>query len=483
MRSDENFVLLADAYKYSHPQLFYPGTQSIYDYFESRGGRFKEVVFFGLQAIMEDYFEGNLFDKYDIDEAEDALGQIYQRKDVFDRKIWEKLLHKHNAALPVEIKAVPEGTVVPVSNLLATIESMDSDFFWLPGFMETMDSHMWYPSTVATLSREIKKIVLEYYLETCPDAIGQIEYVINDFAFRGVSTLQTAGMGAMAHLLNFRGSDTNIGSVYARRYYDAKEYYGRSIPATEHRITSMFGESGELEMLRHTLRVFPTGTVACVSDTYDIIRCCKDYWGGALKNEILARDGTLVVRLDSGDPLFTVLKVFEILLEKFGWTLNSKGYKVLPSQIRVIQSDGVDLDVIRSIFAALKVNGISAENLFFGIGGKLLQVMDRDTQKFAVKASFAMVNGKPLELQKRPMEMDAQGNYHSSFKTSKAGRLKLITTQDDDLGKIWKTVNQNKWPSIPDQLQTVFKNGVITKAYDYAEIRERVKIPEAIPVL
>lgn len=472
MKTKENILLLADAYKYSHHKLYYPGTSTIYSYLESRGGQFNETVFFGLQYFLKHYLEGVVITKEKIDEAAAFLPQVFGRTDVFDRSKFDYILAKHGGKLPVRIKAVPEGTVVPVNNVLMTIENTDPQCFWLSNFLETLLMQVWYPSTVSTLSREIRKVVASYFKDTASSSLqDNVDFILNDFGFRGVSSVESAGIGGAAHLVNFRGSDTIIGSVLAKNYYDAQQVYGLSVPATEHSVCTLLGEEGELEVFRHVLKTFPTGIVSCVSDSFDIFRACSEYWGEELKELVLSRDGVLVIRPDSGDPVFTLLKVFAILMNKFGYTINDKGYKVLPPQVRVLQGDGVNIDTIRFLYGALKVNGISAENLVLGMGGALLQKVDRDTQKFAFKCSYAEVNARPVDVQKHPVELDSHGQLVQSFKRSKAGKLKLIWKED-----AYQTVREGNEPGFEDKMITVFENGEITNISRFEEIRERAKL-------
>lgn len=474
MKTQENILLLADAYKYSHHKLYYPGTTKIYSYLESRGGQFNETVFFGLQYFLKHYLEGPVITKEKTDSAEHFLDQVFGRNDVFDRNRFDYILDHHEGKLPVRIKAVPEGTVVPVNNVLMTIENTDPACFWLSNFLETLLMQVWYPCTVSTLSREIRKIVEEYYNETASTAAkGSIDFVLNDFGFRGVSSVESAALGGAAHLLNFRGSDNIMGSVMAQQYYNTQTVYGLSVPATEHSVCTLLGEEGELEVFKHVLRSFPTGTVACVSDSFDIFRACSEYWGTELKELVLGRDGVLVIRPDSGDPVFTLLKVFAILMNKFGYTLNEKGYKVLPRQVRVLQGDGVSISTIRFIYGALKVNGISAENLILGMGGALLQKVDRDTQKFAFKCSYAEISGEPVDVEKHPIEVDEHGMLVRSFKTSKAGQLKLVHTSEG-----YQTVKQDSMPEERDCLETVFENGKILQDFSFEEVRKRAECKE-----
>lgn len=469
---NNNLILLADAYKYSHHKLYHPGTQKVYSYLESRGGKFDNTVFYGLQYFLKTYLEGPAFTQADLDEAAPILEAVFGRDDVFNKDKFQYILDKYDGKLPVRIKAVAEGTAIPVSNVLMTIENTDPECYWLPNFLETLLMQIWYPSTVATLSREIKKVITKYFEETATDGSeAGIPFVLNDFGFRGASSMESAGIGGSAHLINFNGSDTIYASVFAQKYYKAQQVYGNSIPATEHSIVTLLGEEGEKDIFRHVLNEFPTGVVACVSDSYDIFRACKEYWGDELKAQVLQRDGVLVIRPDSGDPVRTLLKVFEILFQQFGFTENSKGYKVLPPQVRVIQGDGVNYEAIQEIYEALKQQKISAENLVLGMGGALLQKLNRDTQKYALKCSYAEIDGKPVIVQKRPKELNSKGEMVKSFKISKAGKLKLVQQNGS-----YKTVGANEFPELADELITVFENGEIKKEYSFEEIRENAEI-------
>lgn len=468
----ENLILLADAYKYSHHKLYVPGTNTIYSYLESRGGLFSETVFYGLQYLLKAYLEGPVITAEKIKEASEMLPEVFGRDDVFDASRFQYILEKHGGHLPVRIKAVPEGTVVPVKNVLMTIENTDPKCYWLTNFLETLLMQVWYPNTVATLSREIKKVVLQYFKATASEASqAGIDFVLNDFGFRGATSVEAAGLGGSAHLVNFSGSDTLAASTFAKRYYHAAKAPGLSIPATEHSIVTLLGEAGEAKIFKHVLDTFPEGTIACVSDSYNIFRACEEYWGTLLKDQVLARNGTLVIRPDSGDPVKTLLKVFGILMDKFGFSVNEKGYKVLPPQVRVIQGDGINYQSIREIYAALQQAGISAENLVLGMGGALIQKVNRDTQEFALKCSYAEINGEGVDVSKSPVEMDASGALRTSFKRSKAGKFKLVK---DVSG--YKTVGPHEFPGLPDVLETVFEDGKLVKDQRFEEIRKNAEI-------
>ncbi|MFN8416992.1 MAG: nicotinate phosphoribosyltransferase [Cytophagaceae bacterium] len=468
----KNIILLADAYKYSHHKLYYPGTTHIYSYLESRGGKFDNTVFFGLQYFLKEYLSGQSFTQKDLDEAAEFLPKVFNRNDVFDKEKFQYILDRYNGFLPVRIKAVPEGTVVPVNNVLMTIENTDPKCFWLTNFLETLLMQVWYPCTVATLSREIKKTISDYFDQTATEeAYAGLEFILNDFGLRGVSSVESAALGGSAHLINFLGSDNLVGSQLIQKYYNTKDVYSKSIPATEHSICTLLGPKGESEIYRHLLNTFPNGIIACVSDSYNIFHACEKYWGDLFKDQIMERDGVLVIRPDSGDPTKTLLTLFDILFQQFGYTINNKGYKVLPPQIRVIQGDGVNYESICDIYAQLSANTISAENLVLGMGGALLQKVDRDTQKFAIKCSHAIVNGEEVNVQKSPVEMDGNGQLHESFKKSKSGRLKLIQTESG-----LKTIQENDPNPAENHLVTVFENGVLVRDWQFEEIRERAQV-------
>lgn len=487
MDKPNNLVLMGDAYKYSHHKFYEENTTTVYSYMESRGGRFSETVWYGLEMFIKEYLEGVAFTQEELDEAYEYLGTelgVFGRDDVFDKSKFQYIIDVHGGKLPVRIKAVPEGTVVGVKNVLMTIENTDPNCYWLTNFLETIMMQLWYPITVATLSREVKKIVTEYYDKTVslPGDIMRVavEFVLNDFGFRGVSSVQSAGIGGSAHLINFMGSDTTVASKRICEYYNTNTVFGKSVPATEHSIMTMKGEAGEVEMMKRVLEQYPTGIVACVSDSYHILRACSEYWGTELRDLVLSRPATpgnqLVIRPDSGHVINTLKEVFAILFDKFGYTVNDKGFKVLPPQVRVIQGDGVNINSIIEIYQELTSLGISAENIVFGMGGKLLQAdINRDTQNFATKACFAVVNGEHRDLVKSPTEVDENGDLKPSFKKSKQGRLKLVKHYTN--GKYYTVTSlEDTYVESRDELRTVFENGKLLIETTFEDIRHRARI-------
>ncbi len=457
----DNICLLTDSYKISHYKQYPPGTTHIYSYFESRGGRYDSTLFFGLQYYLKRYFAGRVVTQEKIEQAVELL-TLHFGADVFYRDGWEYIVREHDGRLPVRIKAVPEGSLIPLHNVLMTIENTDPNCYWLTNYLETLLVQVWYATTVATQSHAMKQRLLAYLHKTGDPELALFK--LHDFGFRGVSSVETAAMGACADLVNFRGTDTLAGLVLAREYY-GEPIAGFSIPASEHSTITAWGPDHELDAMRNMLEQYPTGLVACVSDSFDIFRACADYWGTQLREQVLSRDGTLVIRPDSGDPPEIVVKVLEILGEKFGCEKNAKGYRVLNPKVRVLQGDGIDPAMLEKVLAAVEQHGWSADNVSFGSGGGLLQKLNRDTQKFAFKCSAAVVDGQPRDVYKDPVT--------DHGKKSKRGRLKLVRATGGQ-GRQFQTVLADE-PG-DDLLQTVFENGRLLVEHDFAGIRKRAEV-------
>jgi len=459
-----NFLLKTDSYKFTHWKQYPSKTTGIYSYLESRGGMFPNTVFFGLQYYLKTYLEGPRFTQADVAQADQFCRQ-HLGSPLFNREGWTKLYEKHRGVMPIRIKAVSEGTVVPLHNVLVTIENTDPEFPWLTNYLETLLLKVWYPTTVATLSREIKKIIGGFLERTGDPSL--LPFKLHDFGYRGVSSEETAAIGGAAHLVNFLGTDTVAGILLLQDCYGEKGMPGFSIPASEHSTITAWGKEHELDAYRNMLQAYPTGLVACVSDSYDVYNACEKLWGELLKPDIIHRNGTLVIRPDSGDPVPVLTKVFEILGEKFGYETNSKGYRVLPPCVRVIQGDGVNMFTIQNMLYQLsKFSGWSADNLAFGMGGALLQQLNRDTQKFAFKCSAAHINGNWRPVYKDPVT--------DPGKNSKHGRLLLV---EPDPGQFHTIENvQGTELDHEDRLVTVFEHGNVLVNFDLECIRARAQV-------
>ncbi|KAJ3601986.1 hypothetical protein NHX12_029747 [Muraenolepis orangiensis] len=437
----------------THYKQYPANINKIYSYFECRckkGSPFSEVVFFGLQYLLKKYLTGPVVTEEKIQQAK-VFYQMHFRQTVFDEDGWRNIL---------------EGQIVPRGNVLFTVENTDPAFFWLTNYIETMLVQMWYPITVATVSREFKKILAKHLTASTGSSAG-LEYMLHDFGYRGVSSQESAALGGAAHLVNFCSTDTVAGLLMAQSFYSCP-MAGFSIPAAEHSTIISWGRIREKEAYEHLLDQFSTGPVSVVSDSYDIFKACKHIWGDQLKDRVMERskDSCLVIRPDSGDPTQTLLQVLQILEECFGSTKNSLGYKVLPPYLRIIQGDGVDLGSIEQILKKLRDEGWSVENVFFGCGSALLQKLNRDTLNCAFKCSYVETDGQGMDVYKLPVTDPSKG--------SKQGRLCLRRNSDGFL----ETVESGAGKPEEDLLVTVFENGSLLRDYTLEEIRKNAQLTE-----
>lgn len=469
-----NLIIDTDSYKTSHWLQYPPGATNLFNYLESRGGVYPKTVFFGLQYLLEEYLTNpvTMRDVMKADEFFTAHGVP------FNREGWVGIVNEHDGYIPLRIKALPEGTVVPTGVPLLTCEATDPKYFWVVGWFETMIVRLWYPITVATVSWHLKQLIKKYLEETADDLSG-LPFKLHDFGSRGVSSRESAAIGGAAHLVNFMGSDTVVGVALANEVYGehvnpdlgfAPDFMaGFSIPAAEHSTITSWGRDNEAVAYANMIKQFskPGSIYAVVSDSYDIDNAVEHIWGEQLKQQVIDGGGTLVVRPDSGDPVFMVNTILHTLDRKFGSTVNSKGYKLLKG-VRVIQGDGLNPYTIEMILKSVKMAGFSTDNVAFGMGGGLLQSVNRDTQKFAYKCSAIEI--------KYVDTMDSEGRMITRWqdvfkdpvsdpgKKSKAG--KLGSKQIDGQWVVCKDED-------PDNaLELVFCNGNIHRIQTFTEIRE-----------
>jgi len=481
-----NLLLLTDSYKVSHKKQYPFGktmnpTGTVYSYFESRGagtGGHKEIVFFGLQYFIKRYLEGVVVTREKIDEAVEYYTGHFGSNTVFDKDAWEYIVTEHGGKLPVKIMAVPENT--------------DPACYWLTNFLETLLVQVWYPMTVASNSRAQKKVILSALKKSGTlDANGNydIDFKLHDFGCRGVSSMETAGLGAMAHLTQFNGTDTVPGLVFAKEYYSAtagemddkapgyvKPAWGMTIPASEHSTMTSWGAQphDEFAAYKNMLTEYPVGPVACVIDAYNMYLAAEFVIGEALTDSLQKRENVnsfvkkkFVIRPDSGTPMFSDDKLLDVLHQKFPAGGGGGGeFKVLRDDIRIIQGDGIDYQAIIDILGYLMGKGWSADNIGFGSGGGLLQKLNRDTQKCAFKASYISDDNGGQIVYKEPID--------APFKLSKKGRMTL--TKD---GNEWTTNMEQTEEQMKDAdniLECVFENGFITKEYNFQQIVSRSSI-------
>lgn len=460
----ENPIMGVDSYKIGHWMFLEDNTQYSTSYVEARlGAEFDETVFFGLQYILLKDFLPRITAEM-VDQAEVAMSAHGLP---FNREGWDYIVEKHNGIMPIRIKAVKEGSIIPINNALIVVESTDPKFnaAWASSFIETKLMRVWYPTTVATLSREIKKIIFAALVKTGDPTL--VDNKLVDFGSRGVSSLEQSQLGGAAHLVNFTSTDNLPGMTMLMDVYgDGVTVPAFSIPATEHSVTTSWGKGREFFFYNNIVRnVLPkTGICSVVVDTYDTMRAIEMF--GMLRAEI-EKNGVIVIRPDSGDPVEMTERVIKKLEEQFGTELNEKGYKVLNPCVRIIQGDGIDLQTVQDILDNYERLGYSADNITFGSGGGLLQKLNRDTLRFAMKASNVKVNMDSRDIQKVPAT--------DMTKASKKGILD--TVQDTETGEI-RTINQHQamTPTEVSLLEVVFEKGEITREQDWAEIRELAKV-------
>ncbi len=453
-----NLILNTDSYKASHYLQYPPQTSHVSCYIESRGGDYDQLVFFGLQAFIKEYLTKPLTQE-DIDQAEEI---ITAHGLPFNRQGWEYILQKHHGYLPLAIEAISEGAVIPTQNVLLQIVNTDPQCFWLPSYIETaLLRGIWYPTTVATISWQVKQIIAQA-LEKTADNLDSLPFKLHDFGARGASSYETSALGGAAHLINFLGTDTLAGIVAARKYYH-EPLAGFSIPAAEHSTIISWGAAREVDAYENMLQQFAGSgkLVAVVSDSYNLWHAITEIWGNQLKERVINNGGTIVIRPDSGNPVDVVCQTIEMLMQKFGYLVNSKGYRQLPDYLRVIQGDGISPHSIKLILEAMTAQGLSAENIAFGMGGGLLQKVHRDSLQFAMKASAIKINNAWHDIFKAPIT--------DSGKTSKKGRLALIKNQNNQ----YQTLRIEELENYSNQLRLVFKNGKLLIDDSFETIRLR----------
>ena len=460
MRTEiENIIIDTDSYKASHYLQYPPKTSSMFSYIESRGGDYDYTVFFGLQYYLKKY----LTHRVSVEEVEEAKEFFEAHGEPFNYDGWMYIAKELDGKLPVRIRAVPEGSVVPTHNILVSVESTDPKVFWVVSWLETsLLRAVWYPTNVATRSYTIKQIILDALNKSSDDPQAEISFKLHDFGARGVSSQESAAIGGAAHLVNFMGSDTVVGVRCANKYYHSK-MSGFSIPAAEHSSITSWGKEFEVEAYRNMLKQFakPNALVAVVSDSYDIYNAITQHWGTALKDEVVKSGAVVIIRPDSGNPPDVVLNCLQLLDDKFGHTINSKGFRVL-NNVRVIQGDGINEHSVQEILDWALEAGYSATNIAFGMGGQLLQAHNRDTLRWAMKCSSITVDGVERDVFKSPIT--------DAGKNSKAGRLDLIRYTNGYQTAVLKDADIEHAHSV---MQTVYENGEVLVDDTLDDIRKQ----------
>lgn len=476
-------ILMHDFYKADHRRQYPDGTTKVYSNFTPRISRMEgvdRVVVFGIQYFVRDYLGRRFQDGFFNRPKEEVIGKYKRRMDMALGKDAITMTHLealHDLQyLPVHVKALPEGTVSPLKIPVLTITNTHPDFAWLPNFLETLISNvLWHPITSATIAYQYRKVLDEYAKRTS-DIPELVKWQGHDFSMRGQTSFESSLVNGGAHLTSFTGTDTVPAIDWLENFYDAdaeKELIGGSVPATEHSVMCLGGKETERETYKRLIcEVYPGGIVSIVSDTWDYWHVL-DVTVRSLKSEIMARDGKVVIRPDSGDPVKIVcgnkdkpegwrehLGTVEILWDIFGGTVNSKGFKQLDPHIGVIYGDSITLDRCKEICRQLERRGFASTNIVFGIGSYTYQHVTRDTFGFAMKATFGIVGGKPLEIFKDPLtdggvKKSAKGLLHV---TPELTLEECVTDEREKCGA----------------LQTVFLDGTAFNECSLAEIRSRI---------
>jgi nicotinamide phosphoribosyltransferase len=450
-------VMDTDSYKSGHSDMYPLGVQFLSSYGTARSDEvWHYSMFTGLQPWAKSLRPVTR------DEVLFANDVLMEHCGVFNLKGWMRVVDECDGILPIAIDALPEGTVVPNRTPLYRIRNTRPGFAWVPQYVESpLLRSVWYPSSVGTLSWSVKQEIRKFLEKTCDNPEAELSFRLHDFGARGVSSRESAALGGLAHLINFSGSDTLPGLLAARHYYN-EPMAAHNIPAMEHSVICAWGEENELQALENAINKFlkPGTLLSVLTDTYDQRNTIDVLIGQKLKNKIVNSGGTVVVRLDSGDPVSEVMYAVRSLAKSFGYTVNSKGYMVLPPCIRVIQGDGVNKDSIKTIMTGLEINGFSIENVTFGMGGGLLQAVNRDTLGYAQKA-WAVSSGHEgwIGIQKKPVT--------SSQKTS----LKGVHMVVEDEGKII-TAPVGTFAPERDLLKPVWANGKLLREQTFSDVRK-----------
>jgi nicotinamide phosphoribosyltransferase len=484
-----NPLFLTDGYKTGHHQQYPKGTTKVYSNFTPRSNKYAPMgcdllVSFGQQMIMKQIhseFETEFFSKpkdWVCGEMKRELS-LYLNTD-YDVSHFEAL---HDLGyLPIRVKSIEEGTLVPMKVPVLTIVNTHPDFYWITNYLETIISNLlWKPMTSATMAYSYRKLLTEWQEKTDTEKSWFVDWQAHDFSMRGLDSVAAVISSGLGHLTSFSGTDS-LPSIYgARKFYNETEFVGGSVNATEHSVMCAGGSDDEIGTFRRLIETYPTGILSIVSDTWDLWKVCTEHIV-TLKDEILARDGKVVIRPDSGDPVDIIcglqtpmseygLKdakykgVIELLWDVFGGTINEQGYKVLDSHIGAIYGDSITLDRAEQIFRRLEAKGFASTNIVLGVGSFTYQFNTRDTFGFAMKATYVEVNGEGREIFKDPITDDG---------TKKSATGLLVVKNDND-GSIFLTDRVTESIEDTGLLQNIYCNGEFYNETTLTEIRARLK--------
>jgi nicotinamide phosphoribosyltransferase len=450
----------------------YPeGTNKVYSYLTARSDKkIPFTVFFGLQYYLQEYLSQPI--------TKDMVNEFLEYRQMILGNESVAVTKKMNALaelgyLPIKIKAVKEGTVMPVKNVLMTITNTHPDFYWVVGFVESILLKVWNTTTVASYSMKLRSLVNDMATKTCSNAF-HTDWQVHDFGYRGCSSEETAALSGAAHLINFRGTDTVPAVKFLKEYYNGSGLIGASVPASEHSVMCSFSREDEFKAFDNMLNLYPSGIVSIVSDTYNLWNVLQNFTV-TLKDKILARDGKVVFRPDSGNPELILcgdpnavegtpehLGAIRILDQVFGSTVNDKGYRELNPKVGLIYGDGMYFERFERILNKMQEMGYASSNLVIGVGGLLLQQHSRDDQGFAIKATYCEIQGEPREIVKDPIT--------DSGKKSLKGMMSLFKNEDN--GEYFTVDQVTEDDEARGCLEVVFENGKILRTQTLEDIRK-----------
>lgn len=483
-------IFLKDGYKVGHKFQYPDGTTLVYSNMtprKSRNPEITEIVFFGLQYFIKEYLVRQ-FDEHFFNQPKEAVLKTYARRlDNYlgkDSITYDHIAQLHDLGyLPLEIKALPEGSLVAMRVPVFTIRNTRPEFFWVTNMLETLLSAIiWKPCTSATTAFQYLKTFTRYAKETVGEDSSFIPWQGHDFSFRGMSGIEDAIMSGAGHLLSFAGTDTIPAIDLLEEYYNAcceKELIGGSVPATEHSVMCMGTQGDEINTFDRLIsRIYPMGIVSIVSDTWDFWQVITEFLP-QLKNKILSRNGKVVIRPDSGDPVKIIVGdknaqpgtpeykgAIECMWETFGGTITEKGYKLLDGHIGLIYGDSITPERQSQILEGLKQKGFASYNVVLGIGSYTYEYVTRDTFGFAMKATYGEVNGEGRDIFKDPKTDDG---------TKKSAKGLMQVYRDTKTGKL-ALKDQCTWEEEGQgELKTVFKDGKLVVDWTLEEIRKRVR--------
>ena len=474
-----NPILATDSYKFSHYMQYPEGARVVSSTIEARGTTIEciaEVVLYGVQAFIREV----LSIRVTMQHVREAAIFCAAHGTPFNYEGWERIVKVHGGFIPVRIQAVPEGTPIPLKHTMVQVKNTDEELPWVTSYIETLlISYVWYGSTVATLSRAMKQTIIQNLMQTADDPDAEILWKVHDFGYRGVAA-GAAGLGASAHLVNFRGTDTVEGITFAMDNYDA-DVCGFSISASEHSTMTSWGREREYEAYANMVEKYakPGAMFACVIDSYDTLNAvrlwCEPQGDNPLSllDMVKAAGAKVILRPDSGDPIQMPIDVIKEIAKYTGYSANTKGFYVLPDHVRVIQGDGIDHEDITEILNRLAIEKISGSNIGFGMGGGLLQKVNRDTFKFAMKANAINIDGTWHDVVKDPITdagKKSKGGVQCLLRNKETGAYMNVRADESGALRLagWYPVMQTVYTSSYGQVEHY--------PISFDEVRENAKL-------